>query len=1294
MSSKLSQTVQTSRATVTKDFEDRLFEEREQDLERFIQDRRLSQHTTNTETGDSQSLYDLVEPHVGSMNWAFDEGIDMALKNLPTILINPNPNVPNMPIIKYRIASLQFQKPVYGSSSDALLPNQCRELGITYDAPMQIMLERQIEDGPVTTTVLSGGRIPIMVRSRQCHLEGLSRKEMVEKKEEAGEWGGYFIINGNERLVRLLIMSRRNQIFGMFRGSYLKRGPEFSKYATTIRCVRLDQSASTVTAHYLETGSVKIRVTIRKQEFFIPAVLILKALVGMSDREIYEKITLNHPDHAFEQERTEMMIREVKELGLNTRNEVLSYLGHHFRLMLRYDAEWSDSRCGMEMLKEYLFIHVQDFANQIFATDTTTTPTTSTSSKSKKAKAAEAFGSCEETPEDLIKINAMNQAKCDLLILMIRKLFLLVQEKIKPDNVDALTAHEVLLPGHLYNIFLKEQLYDLMQAIRGQLFAIARHNPEKFKPHDELFWKEKVFNRLPDIGSNLRYLLVTGNLRSKTGLDLMQVGGYSVNAEKLNYWRYLSHFRAVHRGQFFTTMKTTAVRKLLPESWGFVCPVHTPDGSPCGLLNHLSRSCRLLTHNCATPVKDLLTALYAIGMSDLNANTSKAEDLPVILDGIHVGKIPKVETEKFIQTIRYLKVAKNQSFDKHLEVIAVTDFADLLWPHVNITTTTARFVRPVYYLPPVQTQQQQFALAASQIDGTAVSPIVEPTVEWIGAYEQLNMEIAVMSRDYQAGLTTHQEITPTFILSVLASLTPFSDHNQSPRNMYQCQMGKQSMATPYHSHPYRTDNKVYRIQNPQTPIVRNEGPYRKYMLDEYPHGCNAVVAVISYTGYDMEDAMIINKSAYERGFGHGSVYKYKVVDLSEKKIAGEAKIHHHFDNQLKSNPAEKQLNVPSLDIDGLPHVGQHINPDEPFYSVYNDISRTFTAAPFKDTEPAYIEEIRALNNTNNRAAEGSGRGDMTTEIQKVTMKLRLNRNPVIGDKFSSRHGQKGVLSNLFPQVDMPWSESGISPDVIINPHAFPSRMTIGMLIESMAGKAGALHGRFQDGCPFQFDENNRAVDYFGQQLRAAGYNYLGSEPLYSGISGEPLMADIFFGVVYYQRLRHMVKDKFQARATGPINSIHRQPIKGRKVGGGIRFGEMERDSLIAHGVSFLLHDRLMNCSDYHTTFACRECGSLIAAQNKSKRVRKQQMQRVGNGIAAAQKQAPSSSMNDGDDAQQTITVAAKAVQTQSQKDAASNVMCRVCNHGSEICVVAVPYVFMYLVNELAAMNIRLTLDIK
>jgi DNA-directed RNA polymerase I subunit RPA2 len=195
-------------------------------------------------------------------------------------------------------------------------------------------------------------------------------------------------------------------------------------------------------------------------------------------------------------------------------------------------------------------------------------------------------------------------------------------------------------------------------------------------------------------------------------------------------------------------------------------------------------------------------------------------------------------------------------------------------------------------------------------------------------------------------------------------------------------------------------------------------------------------------------------------------------------------------------------------------------------------------------------------------------------------KFRIKRNPVIGDKFSSRHGQKGVLSNLWPQENMPFTESGITPDIIINPHAFPSRMTIGMLIESLAGKSGSMHGKFQEVSAFQQFEDDDIIGFFGKELLEKGYNYCGNEVMYSGVSGLQLKADIFVGVVYYQRLRHMVNDKAQARSTGKIDVLTRQPVKGRKNQGGIRFGEMERDSLLSHGVSYCLKDRLFNCSDY------------------------------------------------------------------------------------------------------------------
>ena len=403
---------------------------------------------------------------------------------------------------------------------------------------------------------------------------------------------------------------------------------------------------------------------------------------------------------------------------------------------------------------------------------------------------------------------------------------------------------------------------------------------------------------------------------------------------------------------------------------------------------------------------------------------------------------------------------------------------------------------------------------------------------------------------------------------------------------------------------------------------------------------------ILYAGYDMEDAMIINKHSYERGWGHASVYKYKQINLqdSNKASTGRLRITNKQPAGAKINPRRNSTSTDTListrlDIDGLPSIGSTITAGDPLYSIVNNITNESKLDVYKDIESCRIDDIRLLGDNN------------SNELQHVGIKVRLNRNPVVGDKFASRAGQKGVLSILYPTADMPFSDSGMQPDVIINPHAFPSRMTIGMLIESMAGKSGALNGRHQDGTPFRFDENNTAVDYFGQQLVAGGYSYAGTETIYSGISGQEMSAHIFIGLVYYQRLRHMVSDKSQVRSTGPINAITRQPIKGRKVHGGIRFGEMERDSLLGHGVSYMLHDRLMTSSDYHTTTVCTLCGSLL-----------------------------------------TPTPVANIIQYNNKQKI--KVLCRSCNTDKGCATVAIPYVFMYMVNELAAMNIKLTVDVK
>lgn len=429
----------------------------------------------------------------------------------------------------------------------------------------------------------------------------------------------------------------------------------------------------------------------------------------------------------------------------------------------------------------------------------------------------------------------------------------------------------------------------------------------------------------------------------------------------------------------------------------------------------------------------------------------------------------------------------------------------------------------------------------------------------------------------------------------------------------------------------------------------------------------------------MEDAMILNKSAYERGFGHASVYKNITVDLqNEAKMGGfqstgDGAGGHtlRFGNKIRYNKGEEQWTHGNLTAEGIPQIADAVEYGDPIWSVVDQATGKEKAGKHKENEKAYVQTVRMIGNENGKAADN-----------KLSITLRFPRNPVIGDKFSSRHGQKGVLSILWPQENMPFSESGISPDVIINPHAFPSRMTIGMLVESMAGKSGALHGFYQDATPFSFHETSSekvSVDYFGEQLQAAGYNYYGSEPLYSGVSGCLMHADLYIGVVYYQRLRHMVSDKYQVRATGPVNPLTRQPIKGRKKGGGIRLGEMERDSLISHGAAFLLHDRLLNCSDKHVAYACCRCGDLLlpttersailsAGQSATEAIQKAKLRLYCRNplCIEASKRSHNKDNDDGveggnDDAVEPIIL---------------------------------PYVYRYLVNELAAMNIKIKLEIE
>jgi DNA-directed RNA polymerase I subunit RPA2 len=1081
--------------------------------------------------------------------------------------------------------------------------------------------------------------------------------------------GGYFIINGNERLIRFLIVPRRNHVTSIIRNSFQNRGAAYTPYGVQVRSVRPDQTSQTNTLHYLSNGGSTLRFSWRKSEYMVPVVMILKALTGATNKEIFLGILQKDFDNTFVTDRVELLLRGFKTYGLYTRAQCLEFLGDKFRVVLGCPEDWSNERVGMHMVETIVLPHLKDPRDKL-----------------RLLLYVSSFLLSFRVLE-LISLAFGNS-------FMLRKLYALVGGECCADNPDSPQHQEILMPGFLYGIILKEKFDELLTGIRMQMVQDIRRQIPGTDITDAKYIQRTIQRVNADIGGKLAYFLATGNLVSPSGLDLQQASGYTIVGEKLNFTRYISHFRSVHRGAFFAELKTTTVRKLLPEAWGFLCPVHTPDGSPCGLLNHFAHKCRLVhQHLNVDHVPALLSSLGMLQPLDPSIDSRK--HVCVQLDGRVIGWASPKLAKQLADTLRLWKTEGQHDVPLDLEIGLVPQSKGGQYPGLYLFASRARMMRDVKLL------------ANGKLDS-------------VGPFEQVYLDIACMAEEVEQGLTSHIEYSPTHVLSLLANLTPFSDYNQSPRNMYQCQMSKQTMGTPSTALQHRTDNKLYRLQTGQTPIVRPD-LHNTYGMDGYPNGTNAIVAVISYTGYDMEDAMILNKSAHERGFGHGSIYKSHIVDLKtvrgDKGSGGTPEVHFGLGPDVRKDD-EKWATV---DTDGLPHIGTRVQSGSILAAYYDRTAGKTKAEKYKGDEIAYIDEVRLIGACHrrrfcqlNRKLTRSPAGDDTTdgEAKKLHIKLRVPRSPVIGDKFSSRHGQKGVCSQKYPMIDMPFTESGMQPDVIINPHAFPSRMTIGMFVESIAAKAGALHGLAQDGTPFNFSEDDTPLEYFGEQLRQAGYNYYGNEPMYSGITGEEFQADIYIGVVYYQRLRHMVGDKWQVRTTGPLDQLTRQPVKGRKRGGGIRFGEMERDALLAHGTSFLLQDRLMNCSDYSTAWVCRECGSMVSlgydqvalasaidhagqagqpelssgpggeycrvcrakAIEDYEEAQLKEEQGLNNGASAAKKAKRSNGV--------------ESTSLSFARDRVERVQ------GGELDVVAVPFVFRLLVAELAAMGIQVSVGVE
>ncbi len=455
-------------------------------------------------------------------------------------------------------------------------------------------------------------------------------------------------------------------------------------------------------------------------------------------------------------------------------------------------------------------------------------------------------------------------------------------------------------------------------------------------------------------------------------------------------------------------------------------------------------------------------------------------------------------------------------------------------------------------------------------------------IEYLDAEEEENARIA-LSEEEVTKEHTHLEIEPASIFGVTASMLPYPEHNSSPRITMACSMAKQSLgiyAANYHN---RYDTRVYIMYYPHKPIVRTEA-YDALKMEKRAAGQNVVVALICYKGYNLEDAIIVNRAAVERGLAR--VAMFRTYETEERHYPGGHKDKIEIPDPSISGYRGEEAYA-KLDADGIVIPECYVNERDVLVG--------------KTSPPRFLEEVSVFGEIEERKRESSlavksgeeGWVDSVVITENaqgnklVKVRIRSIKVPEIGDKFASRHGQKGVIGLLLPQEDMPFTKEGIVPDIIVNPHAIPSRMTAGHLLEMLGGKAGVLEGKAIDGTAFR--EN--PLEEFKEVLKANGFEPYGREVLYDPETGEKMEAEIFMGVIYYQRLHHLVSNKMHARSRGPVQLLTHQPTEGRSREGGLRFGEMERDCLIGFGTSLLLKERLMDESDRSTILVCADCGS-------------------------------------------------------------------------------------------------------
>jgi DNA-directed RNA polymerase II subunit RPB2 len=1041
-------------------------------------------------------------------------------------------------------------------STKVMFPQEARTRNFTYASAMTIDLNikyirrtgddlENIQTQHRTFPSIHIGKLPIMLKSSICMLSQYKHVNTDQVGECRYDAGGYFIINGSEKTVLAQERACENKVFCFYNAKNTKwKWSAEIKSVPDFKIISPKQINAYISSKNNGFGH-PIYIDLPRLKQPVSLFVLFRALGVESDQDI------------------------CKYILLNTTNEKLLYA-------LRGSIVDANTCTSTE--------HAID----VFTSHVKYTPINMTQEEGESKKRDYAL---EILDNDLFPHCKTKTQKLYFLGYMVNKLILTSIGVYKTDDRDNYMNKRIDLVGILLNNLFRNYFNKLVKDMQKQITKeINNGSWRSTDDYTNIITKTNIYKivKSTTIENGIKRALATGDFGIKN-TNSNKVGIAQV-LNRLTYISSLSHLRRINT-PIDKNGKLVPPRQLHNSSWGFICPSETPEGASVGVVKNIS----YLTHVTIPSDSNIMYELLEGRIQDITEETTPDNldnKVKVFINGSWVGVTDDPRSlYTFLKTKKYegiLNIYTSVTFDiQRMEIRVCNDAGRLVRPLFKVDSVTKNLIITPETVTDVENKQCSWDdLLVNHKYATSCIEYIDPDEQ---NYSMIAMKYSDLggysSKDVQFKYT-HTEIHPSTIFGVMASCIPYPHHNQSPRVTYQCAQGKQAMSMYATNFDKRMDKTAYVLNYSMRPMVDTR-IMNILGLNNIPAGQMVIVAIGTYSGYNQEDSIIFNKGAIDRGLFSATIYHTEKDE--DKKVQGDEEVRCRPDPSKTKNM--KFANYKKLDSNGLiPENTLVENKDViigkviPIKENKNDYTKVIKyqdqSRIYRTNEETYIDR---------NVVDRNGDGYTFCKV-----KIRAHRKPVIGDKFSSRAGQKGTIGIILPEEDMPFNSDGLRPDIIINPHAIPSRMTIGQLKESLLGKVLVELGLFGDGTSF----NDLSIKTICRELQQLGYEKHGNDVLMNGFTGEQLESSIFIGPTFYQRLKHMVNDKQHSRSFGPMVVLTRQPAEGRSRDGGLRFGEMERDATVAHGAARFTRGRLYDASDKFKVHVCKDCGMIAAFNNE------------------------------------------------------------------------------------------------